>query len=118
MGITKKLQRQVDKALKSIGDLGTEVTITKKRDTTYDLENSIVVDGPVGDEIIAIGYQEKIRRDIKDNATALRTSVLFDSNTIGRLDAYDEVNLRGFIWDLDSYNDDGFITTIELRRRL
>jgi hypothetical protein len=119
MGLTQAVQKQVARALRKIGNLGTNVTIRKKALTEYDLASSSVIEGTTAPELIVPGFQEKVTRDVGTDAYSIRTSVILDSQVLdGPLDNYDQVILRGFEWNLVDVMDDGFLTTLELRRRL
>jgi len=118
MGMTKKVQRQIQKALKQIGDLGTDVIIRRKENpVNYDFEDSSITPGIFLDEIVVPGFQEAVTRDSGTDAYSIKTTVLLDSQTLdGPLDDYDQVVLRGHEWTLAGTSDDGFLTTLDLRR--
>mgnify|MGYP003677220671 CR=1 FL=1 len=118
MAFRGTVQKQVQKALKIIGDLGVTVTIAKKTNEAYDIATATVTTTTSSASITTQGLQEGVRRESSDSASTLKSSLLLDSKAVGALDGYDLITISTVTWDLVSYIDDGYVTTCELRRQL
>ena len=114
MGYKSLIQSQVKSALKLIGDLGTSAVFSNTSDVSYNFGSQEIVEGNTATTTITIFETERSRGG--SDTSPLSVSIIADSTTTVGLDQYDTVAYLGNTYNLSSFDDNGFITTMMLQK--
>lgn len=119
MALRNLVSQNVNNAFRLIGDLAEPITFTRMQ-AEFDLnsdENGF--DETEQSTININGVISSQTRDVENSSIILTEVVLKSSDVTANnviLDSYDTISFRNKVWNVDNYSDNGFITTVFVRR--
>lgn len=115
MALRNLINSNVDSAFRLIGDLGTTVSFTNADTTGYDFsdgstttttETAVSITGIVG----------STRRDA--GTSSINTTITFKSNDVSVVSSYDTATFNSSTWNVVSFEDDGYLTVVNVSRSI
>lgn len=114
MAFRSLVQVQVRSALRLIGDLAVDATLSKVPTSTYDFATSSVTDGTAVESTVRVFISPTTQQG--GDTPGYTATALADSSVVGDLRGFDTLNDGVNTWHIGGVEDDGYLTTITLTR--
>jgi hypothetical protein len=122
MSLTAKIQKEVSKAFKRIGDLAVPVLLVQRVNSNFDFATKTPVLGsPVNTTVkgvlLSTGRTGGNNNRIQTDNPSVTRKLLLDATAIADPDIYDKVEISGETWNIvPPYVSNGFTITLSLVR--
>lgn len=115
MGLTRQIRSYVDVVFRSVGDLASDVVLTKKKDARFDFSTGDVRAGR--DETVSVRGIVTDTRSSQSEGKTVSVNLMLKTAEVGDLSIYDSVSVDGTQWRLGPVKSfDKFVTNVELYR--
>lgn len=113
MGLSETIKAGVDNAFKAVGNLATNISLSRKTSAAFDFTN---LDADVSSSTTVVISGIVTEKKSKDDNR--KTVVLFKSTDINNIIDFDEMTIKDVIYIPEKpFSDNGFITEITVVRR-
>lgn len=118
MSYNNTIIKNVRKAFKLVGDLAVDVKLVASKPLEFDFNEVESITTSKTSSTLKGIVNDKRRTPITkyQEGSAIVSTILLKSEDVSNLTEYDALTIDGIVWNISSFSDDSYVTTVTIVR--